>query len=141
MKTKNNFLTKLPNKLYQLLELSLKDIRCVLKDDYVSLDMDNWHVRYEGSDLCSVCMAGAVMHYSLKRDCDTPSDCLSMEHGPEIYRKLKAIDSLRTFEFDNAYSRAYNTKSSIPDNKKKKIDDWYYRNVGCVWGAFKEIDL
>lgn len=61
---------KLPRVASELIRLALTDLERAEKSDLHRVDMDVWHrrVTYE---LCSVCLAGAVMAFSLEQEPDS----------------------------------------------------------------------
>ena len=136
MKTKNKYLNTLPDKLWQLLKLSLKDIKLAIKDKYCDLRMDCWYVKTTLDKTCAVCMAGAVMRYSLRGDHQLPVDCAFEYQDKEIHSKLLAIEHLRAFEFKNAYMKV-NCDLKMPEDKEKKMNNWIYTKVK----GFKREDL
>lgn len=82
---------KLPNKLSELIRLSLYDLKLVEKDKRYKVDMSYFH--NPGLKKCSVCLAGAVMAKSLKLSLD--KDFCYSNFTDDENKKVIAINSLR----------------------------------------------
>ena len=116
--------TQLPNTLHELLHTALEDIRIVPNSEDVEVDMRAWITKNTEDDFCTVCLAGAVMHYRLNMKpthkegeilTATPDDVKNIE----LENKLLAIDSLRDFEFDDAHRQVH--KKPINSTKEKHL--------------------
>ena len=57
---------QLPSKPSDLIELALQDLESVEKSPKYEVYMSEWHAYTPGADICSVCLAGAVMAQTLK---------------------------------------------------------------------------
>ena len=91
----------LPNKLSDLLFVAIDDLKEVRTDrDNYRVDMDVWHEPGEVSEICTVCMAGAVMAKSLW--VDKGKYYYPADFGHDTRHKLKAIESFRQKAFYNA---------------------------------------
>ena len=88
-------MNKLPDKLSDLIELSITDLeKCEASPDY-RIDMEVWHT-YR-SENCYVCLAGAVMSQTLDRD--TKHD---INWSSEVDSELRALDSIRRGDLQRA---------------------------------------
>lgn len=107
-------MTALPDTPSALLTLALDDLEKAEADERYVIDMSRWHEMRHGS--CVVCLAGAVMAFSLK----TP---FGLNSGPimhsEVDRaKLEAIDYLR----EGSYVSGLRVLLG-PDYNAPKIDE------------------
>ena len=94
----------LPNKLSDLLELAMKDVRAIEEDPRYRLDMSHWHMpSIETPGVCLVCMAGAVMANTLEisptQNFGEPHILVDYMNGPAI----RAIDLMRKGAFEAAH--------------------------------------
>lgn len=89
-------MNKLPNKLSDLLELAIKDLKSCEADPKFVIDMLNW-CKETSDGTCGICLAGAVMVRSLGIITNSPN------HVKEGY-KLLALDSLRSGRIHEACS-------------------------------------
>lgn len=93
--------SKLPNKPSNLILRALKDLRAVEKNPKYRIDMRDWHSTYQyldGTKVCSVCFAGAVMVQSLNIPSTisvVPSDQGSGLFTKKDIQKLEALDFFR----------------------------------------------
>ncbi len=117
---------KLPEKLSDLIDLALADLRKVEKDDRYAVDMATWH-EPPGASLdeeatrCHVCFAGAVMAGTLGTMPNVvvlPSDFTSMGDDPHTARRLLALDSVRNGFVEDALRElgAYSLPSDVEDH-------------------------
>jgi len=95
----------LPNKLSELIRVSLDDEAAAFKSAQYSIEMDDWHCpgkdyrkdppyrRDSSSEVCEVCLAGAVMAFSLK--CDPQLDIHPDAFSNKTEQKLYALDAVR----------------------------------------------
>ena len=108
MRTSKRCKKELPDKLYLLLERALIDAKeCQKSNDYV-LNMLGWHKPV--GDKCHICLAGAVMAKSLGAPRNKDINLGFYRYRakkPSIARKLEAIDNMRNFNFNHAYSLLY----------------------------------
>lgn len=88
----------LPGRPSELIELALADLKKVERSKKYVVDMSNWH-RRSGSNICHVCLAGAVMAKELKFD----SKISAIPSGPETI-PLAALNALRTGDVEGAFS-------------------------------------
>ena len=84
---------KLPKKLSALIRVALVDESRAFRSKLYHIDMSNWHVpaHNELRDQCQVCLAGAVMAFSLKAD-------INEDLAPSMYscsRQLQALNLIR----------------------------------------------
>jgi hypothetical protein len=85
---------KLPNKLSALIRVAIKDLRQAARDPIYKLDMARWHQPSNEPGKCCVCMAGAVMAFSLGI---SPRRSLEPQNFPDTtYAKLRALNLVRT---------------------------------------------
>lgn len=85
----------LPDQPSDLLCMALQDL-CMVEqssDSHYVVDMKTWHVPQAGKNICSVCLAGAVLTRFLESDeyCSHPDGMFDAE----TCRKLGAIDLFR----------------------------------------------
>lgn len=85
-------MTKLPEKLSDLIELALRDLRKVEKDERYRVNMYSWH-EPTLSGKCLVCFAGAVMAGTL----ETPinKDVLPSRFDEHTAARLNALNEVR----------------------------------------------
>ena len=85
-------MNKLPNKPSKLLKLALKDLKAVEADGRYMVDMEVYHTQLS-EGVCSVCLAGAVMAFSLGAHRE---EGLSPRCFPgKLEYKLEALDHFR----------------------------------------------
>lgn len=95
--------SKLPDTLSGLIRVALADLRKVeARADIYRIDMSEWHTGTRTLDRsprkCAVCLAGAVMAFSLDApysEFRTPSYYVEGADGENIMNKLSAINDLR----------------------------------------------
>lgn len=91
----------LPDKISDLLDLALKDLRKCKKMKTRRLDMNRWFERR--GKVCVVCMAGAVMDRTMKLEPGTtPSGCSYSNR-----EKILFIDEMRRGHF-------FGTNNTVP---------------------------
>ena len=116
----------LPNTLHGLLKVAIEDVKKAMKNKHIKLDMDEWQTtikNFKNKDIkCVCCMAGAVMIHRLNTN-------INKEYCPnyftkKIQNKLYAIDSLRKFNFTEAYFYLYGREDKHLDahNNKPKLN-------------------
>ena len=93
---------RFPKKPSALITLALKDLKAVEKLKEYEINMDSgWHDYIDYNDVCSVCLAGAVMTNSLlidRTETTEPEDC------PErIKNILYSLDCFRVGMCSNAF--------------------------------------
>jgi hypothetical protein len=84
-------MSKLPDKLSDLIALALRDLEACEQDPDYKIDMEFWHAPKDG--VCLVCLAGAV----LSQSCGVEKDVKmypSRVDSP-IRRKLYVLDAVR----------------------------------------------
>lgn len=112
----------LPDKLSDLLDMALDDLREIEKDGRYIVNMHYWHVAVhprEDTTKCYVCLAGAV----LARKMNHPMVSLHPDGElPENEHKLQAIDHLREGNVDLAFKEL-----GLPDPglHLNRDVDWY----------------
>lgn len=93
--------SKLPDTLWELLDVALADLRAVEADDRYAVSMGFWHAPIDGT--CVVCAAGAVMAESLGV---SPGRSVLPEYFDDITaKKLCVINSLRMGHVEYAAER------------------------------------
>ena len=83
-------MTTLPDKLSELTELALHDLRLCERSKKYMVDMGNWHNPADG--ICYVCLSGSIMAKTLKSPTNQrvyPSDFKEED-------KLSALNSIRS---------------------------------------------
>jgi len=58
-------MTKLPDKIGDLIRLAVKDLTLCESSPKYGINMNIWHARNEEDNICYVCLAGSVMAQSL----------------------------------------------------------------------------
>lgn len=97
-------LPKVPSELIRIALADLKKVEAhpsitVAMDDWVSSNYDNLTINDRPSEyrICSACLAGAVMIFSLAGGLDDiPARIISPRHFPGNEKQLFALDSLRS---------------------------------------------
>lgn len=88
----------LGNKLHELWEIALEDLKICEADPFYDINMNVWH-RINGNQ-CQICVAGAVI---AKRLGTLYSETCLVDFDLDTQRKLNAIDALRRGEVREAY--------------------------------------
>lgn len=113
--------TKLPDKLSDLLELSLNDCAKVRRSKRYALHMNGWHGTINGT--CYVCMAGAIMAQTLRCSPNTtylPTDIENKESADG----LRAVNLMRTGQFAQAqYQLSNKTFNKLTDEQHQAFED------------------
>jgi hypothetical protein len=95
-------MSRLPDLPSDLLTVALVDLAAAEQNPRYRINMGTWHVPEEDGR-CMICLAGATMAGTLgmnpSKELD-PSDAEVLEEG--LGDKLKALDSLRTGELEEA---------------------------------------
>lgn len=91
----------LPDMPSELIRLALADLREAEKSPHYVVDMASWHQPTVGAR-CLVCLAGAVMAFSLGTNFDY--DVSPRHFPPDTGFKLNAINDLRTGYASAAFS-------------------------------------
>jgi hypothetical protein len=87
-----------PTKLSVAITMALKDMAKVEKSKTMRIEMSDWHsYRPHLVRECSVCMAGAVMHYKAKLD--TSDDISGLAYFSREWRRV--FNALDAFRLDN----------------------------------------
>jgi len=93
-------MTSLPTVLSDLIELALADLtKCEASPDYIVSMDDWWHWYDDDTNVCFVCLAGAVMAQTLGSDltwAGCPSNWATQE------KHLEALDRARSGRIDRA---------------------------------------
>ena len=120
----------LPDKLWKLLALAVRDMQEVLKKDEYILQMDRYHSVDDKKKKCVVCMAGAVLAntigYPFILDYYIYNNSLHIKDAQSIL----SIDSMRVKDFVQAYRNVYKkepsleVKSSLYSLEKKYKYQW-----------------
>ena len=76
----------------ELIYCAVRDLRSCEQDDRYEVAMGNWHSPGPCNEICSVCLAGAVMAKTLGADHDK---FLRPSHFPDATNLLDALDWLR----------------------------------------------
>ena len=107
---------RFPRKPSALITLALKDLKAVKKLKGYQINMDeNWHTYYH-SEVCSICLAGAVMTNSLlidRTETIEPVDC-----SERIENILYSLDHFRLGMCSNAfYNMGLDPNEGTPYNR------------------------
>jgi hypothetical protein len=85
-------MSKLPDKPSELIRVALTDLaKCEAMPEKYQVHMRDWHTPLSSPNVCSVCLAGAVMAQTLGAD-------IGVELDPDDFadvNKLCALDDLR----------------------------------------------
>ena len=90
---------KLPEKLSDCIKLALKDEEKAFNSPLYKINMDVFHRKLNGDDICSVCFAGAVMAGTLEQPTVELDPCNFDEH---TQNRLNALDYIRRGEISTA---------------------------------------
>lgn len=95
-------------KLSELIVEALKDVAKCEADPLYEINMNFWQKKCYITDICYVCLAGAVMakKYGAPRQTMTPSELASHLDNEEI-KKLAALDDIRLYEIKGALIEFY----------------------------------
>lgn len=120
-----------PDKLSDLIELAIKDLKAAMNDPYYIIDMCEWHSSLEG--ICSVCFAGSVMAKTLKK---SRFHDLFPHHFPREWQAaFDALDEVRDYDLKHSCEHI---GLKISDDQIIKIKDAVTSEVK-EWGIpFKE---
>ncbi len=134
-----NMPVKLPDTLSALLRLAVADARKVAKLPGYRLEMWSWHFpeKVRGRQVCSVCMAGAVIANTLQ----TPRD---LECGPGQFEQtnhLEAINAMRTGSFLSAARQLYKSEPTVFEafqlgRAAKVVEDGYNDTGRAPWRVY-----
>lgn len=139
----------LPNKPSELITVALDDLRRCEEDARYAINMwATWHApsfQNDGSatDVCYVCMAGAVMAQTLGEDIDTNIFPSSYDTG--LQNKLSAIDELRCGNISLALMSLELSPSAIPDRDivsyREETVDQFHKQMHAFAQDLKEVGL
>lgn len=116
-------MSKLPDKLSDLIELALSDLAKVERSKRYAVDMKFFHRPKGGT--CHVCFAGAVMAKTL----GNPINQHVVPSINEYHSQLIALDVLRHGHMDRVFQLIQRTKPQvIPD--RIDIPDYKYGRAG-----------
>ena len=117
----------LPDKLSELIRIALHDeAKAVASKDY-EIDMTTWH---RPGDVCSVCLAGAVMAFTLDA---LPTRNVDPGHfDPETQNKLRSLEHIRRGAMVEGIARFVDrhNKWYEPPNRKKGRIIWDFAREG-----------
>lgn len=102
----------LPEKPSDLIELALKDLAKVERSKRYVVDM-NYAFHSGSKDLCSVCLAGAVMAMSLNISPETGQD--PDDFPPDERDRLNALNSFRMGYVDSGICTMTSLEDDYPD--------------------------
>jgi hypothetical protein len=97
---KRKIAAKAPTKLSAAVTMALRDMSKIEKSDTLKINMNEWHVPRTKTN-CSVCMAGAVMHYKAKLDHDAVISGVG-EFSEEWRDVFNALDCFRSNNIEGA---------------------------------------
>ena len=84
-----------------LLDIALEDLQLVQEDNEYELRMEFWHEYNHKNDKCFVCLAGAVLSFSLS--CNREVNVELCDFTPKVKDRLTAINSLRIGDVEEAF--------------------------------------
>ena len=127
-------LTKLPDKLSDLIDLALSDLEKARNDPRYEINMSAWHRPLKEPNAlypftagkCLVCLAGSVMAFSL--GADSQQDKFPKDYDEDTCRKLNALDAIRLGEVNYALdilNRPTHTNMLVPYASIER-DGWKY---------------
>ena len=99
---------KPPDKKWKLLELALNDLRKAERSKKYEVDMGQWHVP---NSVCKVCLAGAVMAFSLDANQSEEVDPGDFDDGWD--EALSELDSMRCGHFWGVGQMLYDRLSQV----------------------------
>ena len=85
---------QLPDRPSELLRLAVNDLEKAERSPKYEIEMGHWHFPLD-DDLCTVCMAGAVMAFTLDVPHDEEYAVLSRSFDADTRGKLHALDDFR----------------------------------------------
>lgn len=107
---------KLPDEPWELIRLAVADLEKAEQDPTYLVNLETWHAPF--GDQCQVCLAGAVLAFSLGV---SPTEWVSTwkieEMPPELNRKLYALNNFRLGWIKNGY---FCLERKLPDT-----NHWY----------------
>ena len=119
---------ELPNTLHELLSLAIKDLEIAKKRKNVELNMTTYMLKEISNNKCYVCMAGAIMLYTL---CIRPTKYQLRNWNQvsnENKEKLFAIDSIRKGRYWEAFWYIYKKGAREQRQVLKQCEDNYVNN-------------
>lgn len=148
-------MNKLPNKLWELLEVAIEDLKSVQRRKNVTINMDTWVEVGDDGKTCSSCMAGAVMINSLNmiKDFDFTGMSIdpTIDASEDVSNKLLAINFLREGEIQEAmdvmnieysnHNPLVEITSYHPVNDYHKDRKRFFQDMNDLKGYLKELDL
>ena len=97
-------MTKLPDKLSELIRLALHDENAAHRSSRYEVDMSTWH---SPNGKCSVCFAGSVMAFSLEASIEDNYDPCDFDEDTQL--KLKALHEVHVGDITAALACMPNT--------------------------------
>lgn len=118
------------NTLHEILAVAIADMKLGLEDEAVDFNMQHWH-RPNGKGVCVICMAGAVIHYSLAEILTRRAFLSPSSFRQEIRYRLFALNDLRSGSISQAqFSLHYCNQRLKVENRDKAIElerKWFSR--------------
>lgn len=128
----------LPEKLSDLIPLAKEDAIKAFDSPLYRLNMSIWHSMHD--ELCEVCLAGAVLAFSLGADSEKyfyPAGFIERKAVSVIESKLTSLDLLRVIDLAGAVYHFYGleTMNRVVD----ELDDLYkkHKNIIILNGIIK----
>lgn len=120
----------LPEKMWQLLEVAIADVKSVFASKNVTINFEAWadHPDPEKPQ-CTVCLGGSVLLGTVCKS-DIPighMDLYKLEDNEQISQHdvsaISALDSIRCGDYDEAFDLLYvDTPEEIPEAKYVQFD-------------------
>lgn len=104
--------THLPATLHELIMLALDDLKAVENTPGYKIDMSHWHIYDRTDEVCSVCLAGAVMARHL--DAGQRDDLCPRDFNHRDADKLMSLDWARRGMWRDALLSFYDERRTEP---------------------------
>ncbi len=117
--------SKLPNKIWQLLDLAIKDFTFVVQNPYYRINMDFYHTPNLRKNVCKVCFAGSVMAGTCKVPINEEMEPYDIDGNDQ--ELFYALDNIRSGDLESVvrdYGPKRLTASQQKDIDSIKIYDW-----------------
>lgn len=101
----------LPDKKSELLQVALNDIKRAANTPGYRIDMHEWHYMDPDTGVCEVCLAGAVMAFSLNvapTEAATPSSVSKNDLERDKLRYLNALRQTADRDYETFSKSKYN---------------------------------
>ena len=118
----------LPKTPSELIRVALADLRACEDDHRYVVDMGDWHAPItddSGREVCSVCLAGAVMAQTLRVPREQPIYSAGLRHHSRgVKDGLYALDCFRRGELKEGLRRLKQDIAEIPTHEEYEKYGW-----------------